>query len=113
MIENTIERIDAKNKWENLSAGSDRDMPQKFDVALDLTITWINRILFLKLLESQILIYHNGNRDYAFLSADKLTGYNNLDMLFFSVLARKEDERAESIKSKFAHVPISTVRCLK
>jgi adenine-specific DNA-methyltransferase len=31
-------------------------------VALELTITWINRILFLKLLEAQLLTYHKGDK---------------------------------------------------
>ncbi|KAA6306301.1 hypothetical protein EZS27_042043, partial [termite gut metagenome] len=74
IIENTIERIDAKNKLDNLHAeqfGATRE-DQLFGIALDLSITWINRILFLKLLEAQIVKYHNGNKDYAFLSSDKL-----------------------------------------
>jgi len=106
IIENAIERITAKNKWDNLTGS-----PQPFDVALELAITWINRILFLKLLESQILKYHNGNRDYAFISPDSgdmarhISTYNDLDTLFFSVLAIKEENRTASIKSKFAHVP--------
>ena len=37
-----------------------------FNVALELVITWINRILFLKLLEAQLLSYHKGNKAYAF-----------------------------------------------
>ncbi|MDR1983632.1 MAG: Eco57I restriction-modification methylase domain-containing protein, partial [Prevotellaceae bacterium] len=107
IIENAIERIDVKNKIENLNVeqfGNTKE-EQLFGVALDLTITWINRILFLKLLESQIVKYHNENKDYAFLSPDKLTDFNDLDSLFFSVLARKTDERQESVKAKFAHVP--------
>ena len=110
LIENAMERIIAKNKLGNLPATG--HAPLLFDVALDLTITWINRILFLKLLESQILKYHNGNRDYAFLSpgsgrdvARNVSTYNDLDTLFFSVLARKEDERPATIRHKYAQVP--------
>ncbi|MCL1943660.1 MAG: Eco57I restriction-modification methylase domain-containing protein, partial [Candidatus Azobacteroides sp.] len=108
IIENTMERIDIKDKLSNLSNieqfGKTKD-EQLFSITFNLAITWINRILFLKLLESQILKYHNGNKDYAFLSPDKLSDYNDLDTLFFHVLARKENERTENIKSKFAHVP--------
>ena len=115
IIENTIEQIVSKNKLydvktqfiasQSQSQSQSTSQQQQFDVALDLAITWINRILFLKLLESQILKYHKGNRDYAFLSPEKLSGYKDVDTLFFSVLARKEDERTESIKRKFANVP--------
>jgi len=107
IIENAIERIDIKNKLDNLSVeqfGKTKE-EQLFGVALDLAITWINRILFLKLLESQIIKYHNGNIEYAFLSPDRLSRYIDLDMLFFSVLARKEEERTDYIKSRFPHVP--------
>ncbi|MCL1937440.1 MAG: class I SAM-dependent DNA methyltransferase, partial [Candidatus Azobacteroides sp.] len=105
LIENTIERIDIMGKWDNLPTEMQNTPSLQFDVALDLAITWINRILFLKLLESQILKYHNGNKDYSFLSSDKLNDYNDLLTLFFSVLAKKEDERSANIKSKFVHVP--------
>ncbi|MDR0683429.1 MAG: Eco57I restriction-modification methylase domain-containing protein, partial [Dysgonamonadaceae bacterium] len=107
IIENAIERIDVKNKLDNLNVeqfGMTKE-EQLFGVALDLAITWINRILFLKLLESQIVKYHNGNKNYAFLSPEKLTDYDDLDSLFFSVLARKEYERQANIKVKFTHVP--------
>ncbi|MDR3218383.1 MAG: Eco57I restriction-modification methylase domain-containing protein [Dysgonamonadaceae bacterium] len=107
IIENAIERIEVKSKLDNLHASQygDTKEEQLFGVALDLAITWINRVLFLKLLESQIVKYHNGNKEYAFLSPEKLKDYNDLDSLFFSVLALKEDERKEGVKAKFAHVP--------
>ncbi|MDR1592285.1 MAG: Eco57I restriction-modification methylase domain-containing protein, partial [Prevotellaceae bacterium] len=107
IIENTIERLTIKNKLVNLDIkqyGNDKE-EQLFGVALALTITWINRILFLKLLESQILKYHNGDKNYAFLSPEKLFDYDDLDNLFFSVLARRTNERQNDIKAKFAHVP--------
>jgi hypothetical protein len=105
IIENAIERIDNKNGWDDLDIETNDVSSQQFYVALDLAITWINRILFLKLLESQIVKYNNGNKDYAFLSQEKLTSYNELDTLFFSVLAQKEEDRKEKIRAKFNHVP--------
>jgi len=124
IIENAIERIEGKNKWADVIAdtATPRDAQsialresRQFEVALDLAITWINRILFLKLLESQILKYHKGNREYSFLVWDACGGggdgrsgvcsYQDLDTLFFSVLARKEEERSQDIKRRYAHVP--------
>jgi len=105
IIENTIEQISNKNKWDDVSVGVEDIRPLQFDVALDLAITWINRILFLKLLESQIIKYNNGNKEYAFLAPDKLTNYNDLETLFFSVLALKEENRSERVKLKFANIP--------
>jgi type II restriction/modification system DNA methylase subunit YeeA len=77
-----------------------------YNAAFRLAIIWVNRILFLKLLEAQILKYHKGDKNYAFLSADKLESYGDLNELFFLVLAVKTEERQpEHLKAKFADVP--------
>ncbi|MDR2555235.1 MAG: hypothetical protein LBC64_07375, partial [Fibromonadaceae bacterium] len=77
-----------------------------YNAAFRLAIIWINRILFLKLLEAQICKYHKKDKNYAFLSACKLENYGDLNELFFSVLAVKTNERESKIlKEKFAKVP--------
>ena len=76
-----------------------------FEIALELTITWINRILFLKLLESQQIKYQKGNTDYAFLNIEKVRNYTDLNTLFFKVLAQETKSRSESIQKRFAYVP--------
>ena len=40
---------------------------QLSNVALELCITWMNRVLFLKLLEAQLISYHHGDQGYAFM----------------------------------------------
>ena len=76
-----------------------------YNVALELCITWINRILFLKLLEAQLLNYHKGNKEYSFLNLLKIGDFDALDSLFFRVLARRPVERAEELNKLFKHVP--------
>jgi adenine-specific DNA-methyltransferase len=76
-----------------------------FNIALELCITWINRILFLKLLEGQLLTYHAGDKSYRFLDFKTIPNYDELNKLFFQVLARKESERTDAIREKFARVP--------
>src|SRR5690554_2055233 len=78
---------------------------QLFSVALELSITWINRILFLKLLEAQLIRYQRGDQLYSFLNLERIQNYDDLNSLFFKVLARKYDERVESVKAAFAKVP--------
>jgi hypothetical protein len=78
---------------------------EKFETALELIIIWINRILFLKLLESQQIIYQKGNPDYKFLNIDKVKDYNDLNTLFFFILAKEPKERDEGVKNKFKNVP--------
>ena len=96
ILENAMERIGESGKVK------DGDL---YDCAFDLAITWINRILFLKLLESQILKYHGNDKNYAFLSSEKLSGYGDLNTLFFGVLAKKINERSDRVSAKFADVP--------
>ena len=64
-----------------------------FNVALALAIGWINRILFLKLLEAQLVKYHKGDTSYAFLRSQFIPDYDELNKLFFQVLAKRPDDR--------------------
>ena len=66
--------------------------PNDFESILKLMIIWINRILFLKLLESQIVKW-NANSSFRFLNATKIDDFDKLEMLFFEVLAKRPSER--------------------
>jgi hypothetical protein len=78
---------------------------QIFSVALELCITWLNRILFLKLLEGQLIAYHQGDRSCAFLNAERVRDFDELEELFFEVLALRINQRSESVRAKFGAVP--------
>jgi len=107
-LENSIIQLDSLDKisWlENPSLFGTNLQEQLFNVGLELSITWINRILFLKLLEAQLITYHKGDKSYEFLSFDKIKDYDDLNSLFFQVLARKQNERNEDVKTVFAKVP--------
>ncbi len=107
LIENAMIQLDDKGKLSRLAHpahyGNTRE-ERLFNVALELAITWINRILFLKLLESQLKSHHQGSEDYAFLNSQRLHNYDDLNTLFFHVLAKPVNERRASV-SEFAHVP--------
>lgn len=108
LIENTINILESEDRLHKLPGNADfGDTKEErlFNVALELCITWINRILFLKLLEGQLLNYHKGNKDYRFLDFKNIPNYDELNKLFFQVLARKFSERTSGIKDKFSHVP--------
>ena len=72
MIENAINILiteDSLHKIKDANQLTEQtEDEQLFNVALELSLTWINRILFLKLLEGQLIIYHKGNKDYRFLN---------------------------------------------
>lgn len=108
ILEDTIIQLDSMDKLSRLEKpnqfGNNTEQ-RLFNVALELSITWINRILFLKLLEAQLITYHKGDKSYSFLNLDKIKNYDDLNSLFFQVLARKYDERNEDVKKVFEKVP--------
>ena len=108
LLENAIiqlESLDKISRIENPGQFGANLQERLFNVGLELSITWINRILFLKLLEAQLITYHKGDKSYSFLSFDKIKDYDDLNILFFQVLARKQNERNDDIKTAFSKVP--------
>lgn len=108
MLENTINYLHSRDRLNHLNDaaqfGSNYN-ERLFGVALELCITWLNRILFLKLLEAQLVRYHGGDRKRAFLNADKVRDYDELAELFFEVLAIKVNKRGASVTEKFGDIP--------
>ena len=108
LIENAIARLESQDKLSNLTNPDQfgETLEERlFNVALELTITWMNRVLFLKLLEAQLLAYHKGDPAQAFLNSARVKNFDALEELFFDVLARQPEERAPQVKQAFASVP--------
>lgn len=80
------------------------DDAQRFETALGLVLTWINRILFLKLLESQQESFNN-NGEVRFLNTRHIKDYDVLNDLFFKVLAKPVKERSSEMMEQFPTVP--------
>ncbi len=121
LLEDTIIQLDSLDKLNRVEKthqyGETKD-DQLFTIALELSITWVNRILFLKLLEAQLIIYHKGDKSYAFFNLNKISNYDDLNSLFFQVLARRYEERYEDVKKAFAKIPylnssLCKILCLK
>ncbi|WP_338378844.1 Eco57I restriction-modification methylase domain-containing protein [uncultured Flavobacterium sp.] len=108
LLENAITQLDSLDKIARLpnpKIYGDTKEERLFNVALELSITWVNRILFLKLLEAQLISYHKGDKTYSFLNNQLLHDYDNLNALFFQVLAKKPEERIERVKKDYEKVP--------
>jgi len=106
LLENTLSELEVSGVWRD-ATGLDQfgDTPeyQRFSIALELCITWLNRILFLKLLEGQLLRWRAGSD--RLLAVERVKDYDELNELFFHVLAVPEGERRESVQQKFNSVP--------
>lgn len=77
----------------------DTEEEQIQNICLELCITWVNRLLFLRLLESQIIRYHDGDTRYRILGYDRIDSFQMLNRLFFDVLAVDYPLRKEIIKN--------------
>ncbi|WP_299986762.1 Eco57I restriction-modification methylase domain-containing protein [uncultured Pontibacter sp.] len=107
-----LEAAYQKLKSEDLVSGLDNPYTygntreeQLFNVALELCITWMNRILFLKLLEAQLASYHQDDKVYAFMNPEQLREFDDLNELFFDVLAERPQHRSTNVRDKFRHIP--------
>ena len=65
------------------------------DFVMQFVILWLNRILFLKLIEANLVRFNN-DKNLAFLNKSKLQDYQSLSHLFFEVLAKEHSERGDS-----------------
>lgn len=74
---------------------------ENFETILKLLILWLNRILFLKLIESN-LVRFNDDKNLRFLNFKKIPDFDKLSELFFEVLAKEKSTRK---KSEFAYLP--------
>ncbi|PID90318.1 MAG: restriction endonuclease, partial [Bacteroidetes bacterium] len=77
----------------------DHDVPE--DEAFSLTTTWINRLLFIKLLEGLLRGYLEDKQ----LDLLQCASFAELKELFFSVLAKPIEERSAANRKRFQHHP--------
>ena len=104
LLENTIftlEDRDYLNKVKYIPNSEEKS----FVIGLELCLTWVNRILFLKLLESQLLSYNNNSAAFKFLNFNFIDGFDELNDLFFSALAKPISERHPKYADKFKCIP--------
>lgn len=85
------------------SIATEKVVDERFETALSLVIVWINRILFMKLLESQLIAFNGNKKKYAFF--EKLTDFAMMHYLFCKVMAIPEGERSDEMKARFDEVP--------
>lgn len=94
LLEETIRLFDERG-----SLMSDED---KEEAALGLVMTWVNRLLFLKLLEGQLMSFGQKEK---FLTPSRVPDYRSLHDLFFQVLGHPVEERIREMQGRFDDVP--------
>ncbi len=108
LIENTISTIRTENRLSKIKEprkfGNNQE-EQLLNIAIELSLTWINRILFLKLLEAQFIGFHREEKDYKFLDISIITNFDDFNELFFDILAKETHERGYFIKEELKNIP--------
>lgn len=95
LVEQAISHLDGYDLYEEQAI---------FDTALGLVLNWTNRLLFLKLLESQLLAF-NKRAFSKFLTISIIPDYDVLNDLFMKVLAVPVDHREDEFRETFKDVP--------
>lgn len=106
LLEKTIDKIESKFSLFDQKMmpdfGATRD-ERIYNIALELCLVWTNRVLFLKLLESQLVGYHENNPDeYRFLNISRINNFSELYVLFHEVLNKTIVDRKLSVAGKYA-----------
>ncbi|MBQ8713542.1 MAG: Eco57I restriction-modification methylase domain-containing protein [Prevotella sp.] len=95
LVEQAISHLDGYGLYEEKAL---------FDASLGLVLNWTNRLLFLKLLESQLIAFNKGTIS-KFLTTNLIPDYDVLNDLFMKVLAVPTDCRNEELGETFKDVP--------
>lgn len=95
LVEQVISHLDGYDLYEE---------QELFDAALGLVLNWTNRLLFLKLLESQLIVFNRGKIS-KFLTSSLIPDYDVLNDLFLKVLAVPVEQRDEEFRDTFKDVP--------
>ncbi len=89
-----IKQSHTQNSLSDALKGSYNNLDDEEVMAL--LIAWNNRILFLRLLESLLISFKHFKEP--FLTTENFENFNDLNTLFFEVLAKKNSERSKEIK---------------
>jgi len=84
----------------------DKDLygEKAYEKTLELIIIWINRILFIKLFEGQLLKFNSGRSDFQILNMDKIASFKDIQNLFFNVLGKRIRDNTE-FYNQFKEIP--------
>ena len=97
--------IESTMSW--LVAHDELSEEEKYDAALELVLTWVNRLLFIKLVESQVISFNSYDEPekHSFFNDEKIKTFRHIDDLFFKVLALPKNQRDEEVNRIFGEVP--------
>jgi len=84
----------------------DKTPKESYELTFDSIIIWMNRLLFIKLFESQLINFNSNDKNYHILDNDKIKNFDDLEKLFFSILGKRQEERQNiDFYNRFEAIP--------
>lgn len=106
LLENALEQLETHEWRRGLDISYGKTHEEKvYNAGMEMCIIWINRLLFLKLLEAQLLNYHKGDTAYRFMTYEKMPDFDKVNSLFFQVMAKQPENRNDKSREIFPNVP--------
>lgn len=97
-IDTSVKNSLGEQVYRKFVEDKDESIESATEKTFELLITWINRLLFIKLFEGQLIAFNSDEDCYHILEHDKITDLQDLKDLFFNVLGRKTGEREDTLK---------------
>jgi adenine-specific DNA-methyltransferase len=108
LLELALAQLETNDNFYALPAseGLGKTLPERqYHVALQLCISWIRRILFLKLLEARLFNQLAKQDDSSILITDKIPDFKTLNNLFLQLTSITPAERSNNINYLFSQLP--------
>ena len=103
-IDHTIKNSLADQVYTILKKDKEYDEIACIEKTFELVIIWMNRLLFIKLFEGQLIAFNGDEKEYHILDSEKITSFQDLQDLFFEVLGKRQREDTTFFKN-FENIP--------
>ncbi len=77
---------------------------EAIEETFELVLVWINRLLFIKLFEGQLIAFNGDAPDYRILDLDKIHSFAEIQALFFDVLGKQKRDDTPFF-DQFSNIP--------
>lgn len=77
---------------------------EAYELTFELIIIWLDRILFIKLFEGQLITFNEDTPDYHILDVEKIKTFDDLDNLFFNILGKNIESRKDNEFDKIPYL---------
>lgn len=103
-IDKTIKNSMAAQIYDKLEREKDYSEQERIEKTFEMIIIWINRLLFIKLFEGQLIAFNSDKFCYHILNKEKIKDFEELNNLFFEVLGKKERNNTKFL-NLFSEIP--------